>query len=138
MNKEERKQLTAQYMEQERVMGVYQITNTASGRRFIGSTSNMDGALNRVRFELDFGTHKNDVLQMDWNEQGAAQFEFDILEKMKLEEKVLFDYKDVNPAEQGGTSAEQMRKYKKATEELEQKWLEKLLAEGVDCYNELE
>lgn len=138
MSKEQKKQLAAQYAEQERIMGVYEITNTETGRKFIGSSSNMEGAWNRERFQLDFGNHKNKELQADWNALGKQKFTFELLEKVKMEEKVRYDYKDVLQADAPeGEPAQRMRKYKKSATELEQLWIERCIAQGTACYNEI-
>jgi len=136
MNKDQRKQVVANYMEQERVIGVYQITNKVTGRKFIGSTSNMDGAWGRETFELGFGAHKNKDLQSDWNELGSDSFVFEVLDKLKLEEKIKYDYKDVlTPDAPEGQPAQRLRQYRKSVAELEKQWIEQLRNEGVDCYN---
>lgn len=137
MNKEERKQMTANYLDQERVMGVYQITNKITGRKYISSSNNMNGAWGREQFELEAGSHKNVQLQTDWKTHGKENFILEILEKIKTEEKVRYDYKDVltNPIE--GQSRMLMKQYKSEAAKLEKKWIEKLQNEGLNCYNEV-
>ncbi|GGG62869.1 GIY-YIG nuclease family protein [Paenibacillus radicis (ex Gao et al. 2016)] len=136
MKKDVKKQLAADYMEQERVMGVYQIVNQTTGRIFVGSSSNMSGAWSRARFELDMGMHKCKPLQNDWKKQGLDAFTFEIVDRLKLEEKLRFDYKDVFSLQQEGQAAQQIRQYRKDTQKLEQVWLEKLQEQGIDIYNE--
>ncbi|WP_253944902.1 GIY-YIG nuclease family protein [Paenibacillus sp. NEAU-GSW1] len=134
-NKEQRKQLTAAYMEQERVIGVYEVTNTKNGRVFVGSSSNMNGAWSRARFELGFGVHPNKELQSDWKTYGADAFEFQVADQLKLKDKLRHDYKDVLDLTGEGEAARKMRDLRKDAIKLEEKWLELLREQGKNVYN---
>lgn len=135
MNKEDRKRLVASYQEKEREMGVYAITNNRNGRRLVGSSTNLDGAWNKEKFGLQLGTHENKELQTDWNQYGEEAFSFEVLEKLKTEDKLTFDYRDVLHTEIEGQGQELMRRYRKEAAKREISWIEKLGCYQPDGYN---
>lgn len=96
-------------------LGVYQIKNNANGKLYIQSGKDPKSKLNRERFQLKWGGHPNRQLQKDWQEYGAENFTFEILEL-------------VEPQENGEYS-------KEALQELEAKWLEELQPYGEQGYN---
>lgn len=114
MNK---KDLKREYKQNLRPMGVFQIRNTVNEKVFIGSTLNLPGIFNRHEFQLKMGGHPNKILQADWNEFGAENFEFEILEEVFPRENPDYDY-----------AAD--------LEVLEDLWLEKLEPYGERGYNE--
>jgi hypothetical protein len=73
--------------------GVFVITNTLNGRTLVGASMNVDGAINRNRFELEHQTHRNAALLCDWNQFGAENFSFDRVETMRARDDPAFDYK---------------------------------------------
>src|SRR5262249_11160876 len=78
--------LTRLYKETAPQRGVYVIRNTASGRTFIGGSMNLPGAINRARFELGLGQHRNAELQRDWLALGADSFAFEVVDTLKQRE----------------------------------------------------
>lgn len=63
------------------VSGIYKITCRVTGKIYIGQSQSL-GARKRQHWDkLRLGKHKNKKMQADWNEYGAANFSFDILEK---------------------------------------------------------
>ncbi len=112
--KQELKQL---YKETKIRAGVYQIKNIKNQKVFIGSSLNLK-TINRKQFELETGTHKNTILQRDWQEFGKEAFIFEVLEVLEKKEDGYFDTQD-------------------ALEKLEQKWLDKLQPFGERGYNRL-
>jgi len=46
----------------------------------------------RDRFELQRGTHRNKELLKDWNEFGAANFIFEVVDTIKQRTDPAFDY----------------------------------------------
>ncbi len=98
-------------------MGIYQIRNLTNEKVFIGSSMNLPGILNRQKFELKMGGHKVKVLQQHWNELGADQFAFEILEELFPRENPDYDY------------CEDLKC-------LEDLWLEKIEPYGEKGYNE--
>lgn len=64
-------------------MGVYQIRNTANGRIYVGSTTNLEGIRNSRMFQLRMGKVVfSRELQKDLDRFGAGSFEFSVLEAM--------------------------------------------------------
>ena len=74
-----RKDLKRGYRERPKPAGVFQIKNTKTGKILLGSTLNLDGRLNRHRFQLNAGVHDNRELQRDWQTHGADAFVFETL-----------------------------------------------------------
>nr|WP_197498918.1 GIY-YIG nuclease family protein [Mycobacterium sp. E3298] len=61
-------------------MGIYQITNTKNGRRYIGSSINIIKRWEKHIHDLTYKTHHSYKLQDDWSKFGATSFAFSILE----------------------------------------------------------
>ena len=87
----DRKAVTRQYKENPPAMGVYRVRNLANGKWLTGSTRNLPGMLNRLRFELDFGSHRNAALQTDWNEAGPDAFVIEALDTLKHADEPGYD-----------------------------------------------
>ena len=112
-----KKELRRAYKERPKPAGVFQIKNKANGKVLLGSSLNLDGALNAHRFMLSTGSHRNGALQKEWNEYGAATFVFEILEMVKVADDPSFDLSDELTL-------------------LEQIWIEQLRPFGERGYNE--
>ena len=56
------KTLKRQSLETSARAGVYLIRNQVTGRALVDGSANVEGALNRHRFELRFGKHRNTAL----------------------------------------------------------------------------
>lgn len=106
-----------EYKLSHRPMGVFQIRNTKNDKVFVDSSLNVPGKINRHKFQLNAGVHPSKALQADWNQQGSAEFEFEILE-------------DVLPRD------DQNYDYAADLECLEDLWLEKLEPYETRGYNE--
>jgi group I intron endonuclease len=63
-----------------RICGVYEIVNTVNGKRYIGSSVNINRRWGGHRNDLDKGNHRNSHLQHAWNKYGKDCFTFTILE----------------------------------------------------------
>ena len=114
MNK---KDLKREYKETLRPMGIFQIRNMKNEKVFVGSSMNLAGIFNRHRFALNAGSFQSKTLQADWNELGAENFAFEVLEEVFPRENPDYDYKS-------------------DIECLEDLWLEKLEPYGDKGYNE--
>ena len=90
MNK---KQLAHQYKQRPLTLGVFVIRNTVNGKIFLASGQNLAGIINRHKFELRHGGHKNKQLQADWNELGPSHFAFEIVEQLDPPAQGQFDVK---------------------------------------------
>jgi len=89
-----RKDLIREYKERKKPAGVFQVKNTANGKVLLGSSLNLDGALNRHKFLLSIGRHPVEALQKDWKDLGPDKFTFDILEVVKVTEDPNFNVED--------------------------------------------
>lgn len=83
--------LKRQYLEMKTRAGVYAIRNQITGRALVAGSANVQGALNRHRFELRFGQHRNVRLAQDWAKHGETTFIFEVLDIVKPSEDPAFD-----------------------------------------------
>ena len=90
--------------------------NTANGKVLLGSSLNLEGALNGHRFTLRIGSHRNKALQEDWNTYGEDKFVFEVLETVQVKDDPNFNLSDELTL-------------------LEMIWLEKLQPFGEKGYN---
>lgn len=91
----DKKTLKRQYLDTKSRAGVYAIRNLISGRALVAGSNNVQGALNRHRFELLHGQHRNARLAQDWAAHGEASFLFEVLDMVKHREDPAF-----NPAQE--------------------------------------
>jgi hypothetical protein len=87
----DRKARVRQYKETARPAGVYRVRNTAKGKSLVGSTVDLSGMLNRLRFQLENGSHPDRELQSDWNELGANGFELEVLDRLEPKDDQAYD-----------------------------------------------
>ena len=66
--------------------GVFQIKNNKNGRVLIEASPDIQSKWNRHRTELRFGSHRNKVLQKDWNEYGEENFIFSVLSQLEVKD----------------------------------------------------
>ena len=111
-----RAELRRSYKETPRQAVIFQVKNCKNGKILLGSSTNLHGPFNRIRFELSAGSHDNSALQDDWNQFGPDAFTFEILEVVKPSEDPAFCLQDELTL-------------------LEQIWLEKLQPFGARGYN---
>ena len=111
-----RAELRRRYKETPRQAGIFQVKNTKTGRIFLGSSTNLHGPLNRIRFQLSVGSFDNPSLQNDWNQFGPDAFLFEIVEVVKPSDDPAFCLEDELTL-------------------LEQIWLEKLRPLGEPGYS---
>lgn len=62
------------------VCGIYEIKHKVDGRRYIGSSINIEARFSQHRRELKRNVHPNQKLQHAWNKYGANAFSFSVLE----------------------------------------------------------
>ncbi|MFC1781394.1 GIY-YIG nuclease family protein [Planctomycetota bacterium] len=89
-----RKDIKREYKERGKQAGIFQVKNTLNGKFLLGSRLNIDGILNRQKFQLSIGMHPNKELQKDWNQYGPDKFIFEILEVIKEKEDPSFNMKE--------------------------------------------
>lgn len=85
------KALKRQYLDTSTRAGVYAIRNRISGRAIVAGNMNAEGALNRHRFELRCGSHRNVQLAQDWRQLGEASFSFEVLDMVQTDSDPAFD-----------------------------------------------
>lgn len=85
------KTLKRQYLETTTRAGVYAIRNKITGRALVAGSTNAEGTLNRHRFELHHGTHRNARLVQDWVAHGETNFLFEVLDMVKPNEDSAFN-----------------------------------------------
>ena len=79
----DRKARIREYKETPQLMGVCRVRNTANGKWLLRSSVNVPGMINRTRFQLENGSHKNHALQKEWDDLGPEAFEFDTLDTLE-------------------------------------------------------
>ncbi len=87
-----RRELTRQYKDAMPPMGVYVIRNLVNQRVFVGGSTNVEGAINRARFELGQKSHRNARLMQDWLACGAENFRFEVIDRVRQRDDPDFDY----------------------------------------------
>ena len=91
MDKTRQAALKAAYRQQAPALGIIALCHLPSGRTLLERSRNAPGALNRHRFELTLGTHRNAGLQADWRRDGAAAFRFALLDAVEVPDDPAFD-----------------------------------------------
>jgi hypothetical protein len=88
------RELTRQYKQAARPIGVYAIRNAAEPEPlYLGASLDIDGAINRHRFELGLGGHANKPLLQAWRRCGAASLRFAVIASVTPREDPGFDAK---------------------------------------------
>ena len=91
MDKTQQAALKAAYRQLAPALGIIALRHLPSGCTLLERSRNAPGALNRHRFELALGTHRNARLQADWRRDGAAAFRFDIIDTVDQSVDPAFD-----------------------------------------------
>lgn len=76
-------------------MGVYRITFAGGDKVYIGFSTDLPAKINRHKYELKLGSHRNRKLQEAWNLFGESAFEFEVLDVLEHKET-----SRTNPAEE--------------------------------------
>lgn len=87
-----RRELARQYKQAFPCMGIYAVRCDAAGLRRLGASRNAEGTLNRLRFELVRGAHRDRALQEAWRTHGAQAFRFEVIDRVKARDDPAFDY----------------------------------------------
>jgi group I intron endonuclease len=83
--------------------GIYQITCTANGKKYIGSSLSIERRFTHHKTQLKYNKHINNHLQNAWNKYGKDSFVFEILEKVEnatvesirtIEQEILDSYSE--------------------------------------------
>ncbi len=86
MDKQEKRQIAAQYKKRRQLGGVYAIRCNETGKRLLLSTMDMPGSENRFRFAQSTGGCVHPKLSRDWEMYGGKGFAFDTLETLEQKE----------------------------------------------------
>ena len=97
----DKKELKKQYKQTLTPMGIFQIKNLDNDRIFIGSSKNLPGKFNSIKFQLKMGSYINQELQKDYNNLGEEKFSFEVIDKLEPKEDLSYDYtEDLNVLEE--------------------------------------
>lgn len=105
-----KEELKKAYKQNHTPMGVFQITNSINGKRFIGSGTNVPAKINKFKFELKYLSCKIKELQKDYDKFGENSFSFEVIDRLEPKEGETINYKE-------------------ELETLEQMWIEKVKPE---------
>ena len=83
LSSEAKRAFARQYKERPRPAGVFSIRNETNGRIYVAGNLDVEGAVNRARFELNHRSHRNKALQGDWLALGATSFTFEVVDRIK-------------------------------------------------------
>lgn len=92
MDKARRRELKQTYKLTLPPMGIFSIRNVIIGKALLDQSTNLTGSLNRHRFELRLGVHRNPELMADWRQYGETQFSFEVVEQIKERPEPDFNY----------------------------------------------
>jgi hypothetical protein len=87
----DRRALIREYKDRRLDMGVFQVRNLASGKLFIGASTDLPAMLNRQQAQLRLGMHPNRQLQLDWQTLGAEAFAFEVLDTLTPPDEPAYD-----------------------------------------------
>ena len=85
------RELKADYKREPRPMGVYAVRNIATHVAYVGTATDLPGILNRHRFELKLGGHRNSELAKAHKEYGPEAFVFEVLDVLEPRDELLAD-----------------------------------------------
>lgn len=90
----DKKELKKQYKQTLQPMGIFQIKNLVNEKIFIGSSSNIEGKLNSIKFQLEMDSYVNRELQKDFTKFGANKFIFEIIDILEPKKDPGYDYSE--------------------------------------------
>lgn len=75
-------------------MGVFIVRDRSSDVHHIGMSRDLPSMLNRVRFQLEMGSHPDRALQQAWSRTGGEPFEIAVLDTIEPNEDPGYDPTD--------------------------------------------
>lgn len=88
-----RKEIINDYKQAKSKIGVFQIRNKTNNKVFVESSLDLIAIWNRLRFQLNMGSHPNVGLQKDWKALGEENFVYEILSEIQQDDTVQMDYR---------------------------------------------
>lgn len=82
MDKQKRKEMVMQAMQEKATPCIYLITNLISNKRYIGSTMNYEKVMNKHLAMLKFHSHYSTSMQEDWDNYGEQSFKIENIGKV--------------------------------------------------------
>jgi putative transcriptional regulator len=76
---EQRKVIKNNYVNCVRPAGICSISNIVTGKMLLFASVDTEALMNRHKFELKSGSHKNKMLLKDWKKYGSGNFSFEVL-----------------------------------------------------------
>ena len=76
--------------------GVYSITNTVTGKRYIGSTTKFSKRWREHKRNLTLKIHHSVKLQNSWNKHGEAVFKFEVLIECTPDDMLKYEQEYIN------------------------------------------
>lgn len=76
--------------------GIYYIISRVNGKRYVGSSINVEHRFVEHRHRLRLGKHHSIVLQRAWNKYGEENFEFKVIVTCKPEELIICEQKHID------------------------------------------
>lgn len=122
LDKQQKKQLAAQFAKSFRPMGIFQLRNKITDKIYVGAAMDLDGMRNRIAFFAGQNDAPFYEIKEDWIKHGPDSFVFEVLDRLKPQADEVSD--------EGELAA-----YKSDLEALLALWLEKLQPYGDKGYN---
>jgi len=88
-----RKEIINDYKQTKSKISVFQIRNKTNNKVFVESSLDLTAIWNRLRFQLNMGSHPNVELQKDWKALGEENFAYEILSEIQQDDVVQMDYR---------------------------------------------
>ena len=86
MDKSRKKELTEQYKQMKKPMGIFIIKCKLNNKCYIQATPDLRGVMNGAMARLHGHFHPNQELLKDWNEYGQDNFTMEILEQLEYDD----------------------------------------------------
>lgn len=80
-----KKELKEMYKQLKTDMGIFIIQSKLTNKYYLDTSQNLKGKMNRDRFQLEAGSHRNQELQEEWKQYGSDNFEIKVLENLKYD-----------------------------------------------------
>lgn len=82
---ERKKELKEQYKNFKPDMGIIGVKCSENNKIYLVKAKDINGMINRIKFQLGFGSYTNNELQKDYNTFGEKKFSFEVIEKLEYD-----------------------------------------------------